>query len=322
MKQLFRQYGSVAALLALITALAVLVTLLTGGFALGGDRDEGKQVLATTYPLYVAAQQILGDDTAVTLTRLDGAASGCLHDYQLSPADRRAVQEADLILMNGAGAESFLHGIAEEDKQVDTSAGLDLLCAAHHHDHGEEEHHHEEEYNEHVWLSPARYMGQVRMIFQALCGLNPEKAHIYSANTADYQMKIAAIQQEMEQLAVALDGTPRVLFHDSMAYLAADLGLDVKLTLSVEGESGLSAHDLGQVEQLAAQHPDLLLLYDTQYALRYEGLAGNPLTLNTAVQGTGDPADWLTAMGENVENLKKSAADRSAKPQEKGGDAP
>jgi zinc transport system substrate-binding protein len=137
-------------MLAAILLLSVGLTVLTGGFSFGSEQADGKTVLATTYPIYVAAQRILGKDTSVALTRLDGAASGCLHDYQLSPSDRRAVQEADLILMNGAGAETFLHGIVDEAKCVDTSAGLNLLCSAHDHDHGGEEHHHEEEYNEHL----------------------------------------------------------------------------------------------------------------------------------------------------------------------------
>lgn len=304
MKHPFRQYGSVVALLACIVALSVVLTVLTGGFSFGSEQADGKTVLATTYPIYVAAQNILGGDTTVALTRLDGAASGCLHDYQMSPADRRGVEEADLILMNGAGAESFLHGIVDEDKCVDTSQGIDLLCAAHDHDHGEEEHHHEE-YNEHLWLSPSRYKQQVLAVRDALCALNPGMAAVYIANTADYVSRMDGILFMMDTYTAAFEGRPCVLFHDSMAYLAADLGLDVKLTLSVEGESGLSAADLKQVEQLAAQHADLILFYDTQYAQRYEGLRGAPLAIDTAVQGKGNPDDWLTAMEYNVDQIMR-----------------
>ena len=301
MKQAFRQYGSVVVLLACILALSVGVTVLTGNLTLVPCRCTTTPVLATTYPIYVAAQRVVGQNSdIITVTRLDGAASGCLHDYQMSPSDRKAVQEAHLILMNGAGAETFLHGIVEESKCVDTSAGLDRLCAEHDHDHGE--HHHEEEYNEHVWLSPARYIKQVEAVRDALCAIDPEMSHVYVANAADYISEILAIQQEMETLAASLKDRPCVLFHDSMAYLAADLGLDVKLTLSVEGESGLSAADLKQVEALATEYPDLLLLYDTQYALRYDGVAGTPVTIRTAVQ-----EDWLTAMRENVKNLNHIA---------------
>ena len=304
MKHPFRQYGSVVALLACIVALSVLVTVLTGGLSFGSEQADGRTVLATTYPIYVAAQNILGGDTTVTLTRLDGAASGCLHDYQMSPADRRGVEEADLILMNGAGAETFLHGIVDEAKCVDTSQGIDLLCAAHDHDHGEEEHHHEE-YNEHLWLSPSRYAKQVLAVMNALMDVNPDNAAIYRSNAENYLRHIEEIQSRMTALKESLSGRPCVLFHDSMAYLAADLGLDVKLTLSVEGESGLSAADLKQVEQLAAQHADLILFYDTQYAQRYEGLRGAPLAIDTAVQGEGSPADWLAAMEKNVDQIMR-----------------
>lgn len=307
MKQAFRQYGSVVVLLACILALSVGVTVLAGNITLVKCRCTTTPVLATTYPIYVAAQRVVGQNSdIITVTRLDGAASGCLHDYQMSPSDRRAVQEAHLILMNGAGAETFLHGIVEEDKCVDTSAGLDRLCAEHDHDHGE--HHHEEEYNEHVWLSPARYIKQVEAVRDALCAIDPEMSHVYVANAADYIIEIIAVRQEVETLAASLKDRPCVLFHDSMAYLAADLGLDVKLTLSVEGESGLSAADLKQVEALATEYPDLLLLYDTQYALRYDGVAGTPVIIRTAVQ-----EDWLTAMRENVENLKNITEGGDAK---------
>ena len=297
MKQAFRQYGSVVVLLACILALSVGVTVLAGNITLVKCRCTTTPVLATTYPIYVAAQRVVGQNSdIITVTRLDGAASGCLHDYQMSPSDRKAVQEAHLILMNGAGAETFLHGIVEDSKCVDTSAGVELLCSDH--DHAEGEHHHEE-YNEHLWLSPARYIEQVEAVRDALCAIDPEMSHVYVANAADYIREILAIQQELETLAASLKDRPCVLFHDSMAYLAADLGLHVKRTLSVEGESGLSASDLKQVEALATEYPDLLLFYDTQYALRYDGVAGTPVTIRTAVQ-----EDWLTAMRENVKNLK------------------
>ena len=296
MKQTLKTYRAVAAMLAVILLFSVGLTYLTGNVSFGSERAEGKVVLATTYPVYVAAREILGEDTSVSLHHLDGAASGCLHDYQLSPSDRRLTQEADLILLNGAGAEPFLHGLVEGSKCVDTSAGVDLLCADGDHHHAEGEHHHGDEYNEHLWLSPTRYAAQVEAVRDALCALVPEQAYLYKKNAAAYLAEIAAVADSLPDLS----GRPCVLFHDSMSYLAADLGLDVKLTLSVEGESGLSAADLGQVEELAADYPDLLLLYDTQYALRYEGVAGTAVSVRTAVQ-----EDWLAAMQANVKALQE-----------------
>ena len=100
-----------------------------------------------------------------------------------------------------------------------------------------------------------------------------------------------------------------MLFHDSLAYLAADVGLDVRMTLTVDGDSGIAAEDLAAVERLAKEQPDLLLLYDTQYPIRYGAVDGlvparQVLALETAVMGTGEPSDWLNAMTRNLKKLQ------------------
>lgn len=310
MKTTLRHYGAVALLLACILLLSTLLSLLTGA----RQGEDPPRVLVTTYPLYVAAQQILGDTDGVEVTLLSGAGAGCLHDYQLTPADRLALERADMVVINGVGAEPFLEGLVEESRLVDASAGLSYLCAETEHHHEGEEHHHEHTaYNEHIWLSPVRYMAQVRHVLQALCQRNPERMNDYSANAAAYMEQVLAIQYALPQLT----DRPCVLFHDSLSYLAADMHLDVKLTLSAEGESGLSAADLAEVEQLAKQYPDLVLLYDTQYPIRYtaiDGLvpAGQVIALETAVVGQGSPSDWLDAMERNIQKLQTLT----------GGDAP
>ena len=95
MKQLFTTYRAVALMLAAILLLSVGLTVLTGGLTLRRVKDDRYTVLATTYPLYVAAQRIIGGNAPIALTRLDGSAAGCLHDYQLSPSDRKALQDAE-----------------------------------------------------------------------------------------------------------------------------------------------------------------------------------------------------------------------------------
>ena len=308
MKSTFRHYGAVALLLAIILLVSTLLSLCAGS----RQGEDQPRILVTTYPLYVAAQNILGDTDGVELTLLSGAGAGCLHDYQLTPADRLAIEKADLVVINGVGAEPFLEGLVEESRLVDASTGLSYLCAES--DHHHEDHHHEHtSYNEHIWLSPVRYMAQVRHVLQALCQRNPDRMNDYSANAAAYMEQVLAVQDSLP----SLDGRPCVLFHDSLSYLAADVGLDVKLTLSAEGESGLSAADLAQVEQLAKESPDLLLLYDTQYPIRYTAVDGlvspnQVIALETAVVGNGTPSDWLDAMKRNVTKLQPL----------KGGDTP
>lgn len=310
MKTTLRHYGPVALLLAVILVASTLLSLFAGGVA----DDPRPRVLVTTYPLYVAAQNVLGDTHGVRLEMLSGGGAGCLHDYQLTPADRLALERADAVIINGIGAEPFLEGLVEEERLVDTSVWVEnRICTEAHHHHEGEEHNHEE-YNEHIWLSPEQYKKQVVQVALALRAVDRANSVAYSKNAAAYSAAVDAVAAVLPRL----NDRPCVLFHDSLSYLAEDAGLDVKLTLSAEGESGLSAADLAQVEQLAKEHPDLILLYDTQYPLRYtaiDGLvpAGQVLALETAVVGEGNLSDWLDAMERNIKKLQQLT---------EGGDAP
>lgn len=302
MKTTLRQYGPVAGLLAGICLVSALLTVWVGGNPRRGDRPR---VLATTYPLYVAAQQIIGDTDGVELTLLSGTGAGCLHDYQLTPADRLALAQADLVLTNGLGAEPFLEGVVSADKLVDTARWVEPLCAAHPHE-GDHHHHEGEAYNQHVWVSPTQYQKQVVQVALALRSVDRQNSARYEQNAQTYEN---AIRQTADALP-NLTGRPCVLFHDSLSYLAADLGLDVKLTLSAEGDSGQSAAHLAQVARLAEQYDDLILLYDTQYSVRYPALQElvapeRVLALETAVVGEGTPTDWLEAMGRNAAKLRQ-----------------
>ena len=166
-------YGRAALLMAGIALASAVLTHFTGTV---DTTRRGKTVVTTVYPLYVAAQNVLGDIPGITLVNLTGSATGCLHDYQLSPANRITLGSADLLLLNGAGAESFLEDVLPtlSATAVDTSAGLPLLDGdGHDHDHDhahshatEEDHDegHAHADNEHVWVSPTRYAAQVQAI--------------------------------------------------------------------------------------------------------------------------------------------------------------
>lgn len=311
MKQTIRNYGPVALVLAAILVLSTLLTLLVGN-----DRavDDRPRAVTTVYPLYVAAKAVIGDTDGVVLGRLSGSADGCLHDYQLSPADRIALQQADLLLLNGAGAERFLEELLPTlaATVVDTGAGVELLCASgdghdHGHDHGEE---HDHTYNEHIWTSPTRYAMQVAAVTRALCALDPANAAAYTANGDAYRRQVLEVGEQLRQAVSALPGNTCVTFHDSLLYLAQDIGLVPVVTLQAGTDAGLSAGDLTAAGQAVTAHPGTLLLYDSQYTVRYAAVdtlvsGVQVLAIDTAVTGNGDGEDWLEAMRANLALLQR-----------------
>lgn len=313
MNAFWKHYGRVAWLMAGILALSTVVTAFTGTV---GVPHREKTVVTTTYPLYVAVENVLGDTDMLTVENLTGTAAGCLHDYQLSPADRIVLENASLVVLNGGGAEDFLDdtlAALPDLPTVDTSAGVALLesCHDHDHPHGEEstEGDHAHAMNEHLWVSPTRYAAQVAAATKALCALDPDNAAVYTANGESYRQRVLAVGARLRAAADKLSGKTCIIFHDSLAYLADELGLTVAASLHVGEESGVSAADLATAQRAVADDPNALLLYDDQYTLRYAAIdrlvpAAHVLTVDTAVVGRGRASDWLDAMAHNAQMLE------------------
>ena len=139
-----KKMGQIALLMAGIVAVSAVITAFTGKKA---AVKEGIRVVASFYPVYIAALNVVGDTEGVDVVSLTQPQTGCLHDYQLSPDNLLMLEDADVLVLNGAGAESFLDNVLHQRPQlpvIDTSAGIPLLEVDGHvhteengHDHGD-----------------------------------------------------------------------------------------------------------------------------------------------------------------------------------------
>ena len=310
-----RIYGKVALLMAGILAASVLLTL-----AVGVDRrPAGKtRIVASFYPVYIAALNLADGVEGVEVVSLTGPTTGCLHDYQLSPDNRITLSGASLLAVNGAGAESFLDGVLAQSPDlpvVDTSAGVPLIESGEHHEHEGHDHSEQEEvfYNEHIWTSPSRYYRQVENLRDGLCEADPAHAAQYRDNAAQYLAEIGEIRAAFADTAASLPFDGCILFHESLRYFADDLGLTPLASLPIGEDAGVSAADLAAAQQAAAAAGQVWLLYDNQYDPAYEYLAdsaadGRILQLDMGVVGDEDPDAWLNAMRENLRKLRGETA--------------
>lgn len=307
-KNTAKRYGAVALLLAGITAAGALLTLFTGTVQ---RAEKEKTVLTTTWPLYAAVKNLTAGVDGVRVENLTGASTGCLHDYQLSPANRISLEGADLVVLNGAGAESFLTDVLPEltAAVVDTSEGISLLTSdGHAHEGHDHDHDHDHTDNEHIWVSPARYALQVTAVERALSALDGAHAAAYQENAAVYRAKIRAVEERLTAAANRLGERSCVLFHDSLAYLVEDLGFRATVTLSAGEEGGVSAGALAEAERAVAADPTALIFYDSQYTARYGSVerlvdARQVLVVDTGVNGAGADG-WLTAMEKTAALLE------------------
>jgi zinc/manganese transport system substrate-binding protein len=108
----------------------------------------------------VATFSILGDmvksigGNAIEVTTLVGA-NGDTHVYQPTPADARAIKEADLLFVNGLEFEGWLDRLVEaaafEGETVVATNGIDVIAYDDHHDdhHDEDKEHHADKEDAH-----------------------------------------------------------------------------------------------------------------------------------------------------------------------------
>ena len=93
-------------------------------------------VITSFYPVWILTLNLTNGLEGVDVVNLAEPSTGCLHDYTLQNSDMVVLSEADALLINGAGMESFLPvitGAYPDLPVIDATAGLgedSLLLAA------------------------------------------------------------------------------------------------------------------------------------------------------------------------------------------------
>lgn len=309
MKSAVKHYLPIVALMAAIVVICAAVTAVTGMVDVPLSEDT-TQVVATSYPLYIAARTVAQDVAGVQVYNLMGSTAGCMHDYQLTPADRVLLDRADLVLMGSAESEPFITDILPQldCPVVDTVHNVRVQAE----NIDEHEHHHEHDHaaEEHAWMRPSMYVVQCATAAQWLAEIDPAHADEYHRRADEYAQRIHAVNEQLKAAAQTLPSTVCVTFHDSVRSFAEGLGLTVAASLTVGEDGGVSAGDLATVQQVLAQHPDALLLYDDQYDIRYAAIDAlvspqQVLALDTVVAGDRVGDDWMDAMLNNAALLRQ-----------------
>ncbi|UXN71072.1 metal ABC transporter substrate-binding protein [Devosia neptuniae] len=165
------------------------------------------------------ARNVAGDAADVVSITKPGAE---IHNYQPTPGDLIAAQDADLILWNGLNLEQwfaqFLANLGDVPNVVVTE-GVDPM--------GIGEGPYAGKPNPHAWMSPTNGLIYVENIRKAFVAADPANEATYNANAAAYSAEITAT---VEPIRVALAAIPEerrwlATSEGAFSYLARDFGL-------------------------------------------------------------------------------------------------
>ncbi len=258
-----------------VLMLALLMASLSGC----GAAAEDVSIMATFYPVYILAENVLDGVEGVTLSSMTPPSTGCLHDYQLLTSDMRALAKCSALIINGAGMETFLPDVTGQFPNltvIDCSQGVELL--AEEEDHGHD--HEQAAYNAHIWLAPENAIQMVRNLRDGLSALLPDQKDRIAENAESYIGRLSTLDEE---LRAAIEPLPRkqiVTFHEAFPYFARAYGLEVAAVVALEPDEPISPRMLKQVIEKVKAAGNPPLFSEPQY----ENTA-----LRTVAQETGAP---------------------------------
>lgn len=211
----------------------------------GSKASDGERlrVVATTTQLADFTKEIGGDDIELTGLLKPGASA---HHFDPSPADLLALGRADVLVVNGAGLETFVSNAVEASgfhgKTVTAADGLDQATlkaitaegaaeaggaethdhahestdahdhgsateeAAHAHADGDDDDHDHGDLNPHIWTSPRNAEGMVSEVAKGLAQADPAHKADYQRRADAYLLKLKGLD---EWITTQMDRVPK-----------------------------------------------------------------------------------------------------------------
>lgn len=289
------KYIFTAVLLALIFIAGTGFTMLYLRTANHAETDSDVHVVTSFYPMYIAAENIIGDCEGVDLQNLSEPQTGCLHDYQLTSEDMKLLSQTDIFIVNGGGIESFLTGIADEYPNLDVISACDDLELL--------------EDNAHAWMNIEDYTVQVQTICDGLCAADPAHAEEYQQNADTYIKKVEDLAAEYQDITDALDGMPVVLFHEAYAYVAEEYGMETVGLMDLDEERQVSAGEVADILSVIEQKDVSCVFAEELYGKDMGDLVTaqtgvTVLYLDTLTRGDYSADSYLEGMRGNLELLR------------------
>lgn len=265
------------------------------------EKEDGQYTVVTSfYPMYIAALNVVGENDHIRLENLSEPQTGCLHDYQLTPADMQLLSTADAFIINGGGIESFLGEVAEQYLDltiINASEQVDLI-----------------EDNAHAWMNIEDYMTQVKTIEAELSAADPADAEQFSENTEAYLAKLSSLKEQADAVKPLTEGKNIVIFHEAYEYVAEEFGMQVSYVMDLDEERQVSAGEVADVVRTVTDGGVRVILAEELYGKDMGDTVESETDakicyLDTLVRGDYDADSYLNAMQQNITLLKEAFSD-------------
>lgn len=256
-----------------VLAISASTFLVAGCTSAGEDANPtGPIALTATTNVWGSIAEFIGGDM-VEVTSIVDQPTIDPHSYEASARDLLAVQDSELVLVNGGGYDSFMDGL------VDQAEGSRVILRAVEgegdHDHSDEDHgeadHSEEEHdhgshaegNEHVWYDFHVVEEVADQLLASLTQLRPESAGDFQSNHQVFVDELEVLELRLEALRERALGFGVFSLTPLASIMIEDAGFDEyapsELLEAVEEERDIPPAAIAQAEEIF-KNPDVLMV--------------------------------------------------------------
>jgi zinc transport system substrate-binding protein len=266
-------------------------------------------VITSNYPLYYFATRITeGVDVApdIVLPDIDGDPA-----FWIPTGEQvQQLQSADVITINGAGAESWLDVVTFDQRRlVDTSNNFaDQLIPLEEsvaHQHGPEGEHSHQGTAFTTWLDPQLAILQAQVLTETLIGLAPEGASQYRSNMAKLTEDLRLLDLQLAAAFTGLEGRPVLFSHPVYQYLQRRYEIDGK-SVHWEPDEEPSTSAWIDLQQILGTHQAQTMIWEARpleaTSRRLRNVPINPVVFHIVANRPAE-GDYLSMMRANVERL-------------------
>jgi zinc transport system substrate-binding protein len=269
---------------------------------------EPLNVHVVNYPLKYFAERIGGDHVKV------GFPAPADVDPAYWTPDIKAIgeyQQADLILLNGAGYAKWVNKVSlPRSKMVNSSRQFkDRYITTKEvttHSHGAEGEHAHESLAFTTWLDLELAARQVEAIVSAMSRKRPELRKTFQTNYAALAKELEALDREIQGIVSKNPSTPLIVSHPVYDYFARRYGLNI-VSLHWEPDEFPGDGQWRELMEILRRHPAKWMIWEGEPIqasvdrLKTQGV--NSLIFDPC-GNVPEHGDFLTIMRQNVENLR------------------
>ncbi len=281
--------------------IAVLTAVIAFSGCVPGQTKARLTVVTSFYPMYIMTANLTKGIPGINLVNMAPPSTGCLHDYQMTPQDVKTLAQADILVINGVGMETFLDNVVRQNpnlKVVDASQGIEVI-------------EHEGHPNPHIFASISGAIRQVQNIGAGLERYDPEYLGYYRENAQRYLVQLELLKDSMHFALKEIKNRDIVTFHEAFPYLAKELDLNIVAVVEKEPGAEPSAGDLAEIIKIVRQRKVKAIFAEPQYpAKSAEAIAretgAKVFLLDPAVTGPMELDAYIKIMEKNLKVLKEA----------------